>query len=138
MAGPLKYTVTHYRRKDRTHEEFLKWFVEEHLPLAMPIFKRHGVLEYTLFVTPEDLNGALKQELTKVRPTWDVADFDCFLEFTIPSAQTIKDVMSDPDWLNAIKDENEWCDMSRSLASLGYATPYLLKTGEVVNLPKFK
>jgi hypothetical protein len=89
-------------------------------------------------VTPEDLNGALKQELAKVRPTWDVANFDCFLEFTIPGAQTIKDVMSDPDWLNAIKDENEWCDMSRSLASLGYATPYLLKTGEVVNLPNFK
>jgi hypothetical protein len=78
----------------------------------------------------------MKQELEKIRPTWDVADFDCFIEYTIPNVQTIKNVMSDPEWLDAIKDQDEWVDTSRALVSLGYSTPYLLETGEVVNMQK--
>lgn len=26
----------------------MKWIVEEHLPVAIPIFKKHGVIEYAL------------------------------------------------------------------------------------------
>lgn len=47
----LKYTVTHYRQPHLTHEEFMKWIVDEHLPLALPVFKKHGVLSYTLVRT---------------------------------------------------------------------------------------
>ncbi|RYP56993.1 hypothetical protein DL770_010785 [Monosporascus sp. CRB-9-2] len=93
---PLKYTVTHCRKRQHTHEAFIKLIVEEHLPVAMPIFKKHGVLEYSLFVTPASLNGALKQEVGKLRPSWDFADFDCFIEYTIPDVEAIKNVMSDP------------------------------------------
>ncbi|KAK3326510.1 hypothetical protein B0H66DRAFT_589111 [Apodospora peruviana] len=133
---PLKYTVTHYRQKQHTHEAFINWIVDVHLPTAMPVLKKHGVLEYSLFVTPAALNGALKEEVGKFRPTWDFADFDCFIEYTIPDMQTIKNVMGDPDWAVAIKDQDDWVDMERALVSLGYCTPYLLKTGEVVNLKK--
>lgn len=48
---PLKYTITHYRNQQHTHEAFIKWMVEEHLPIAMPIFKKNGVLEYSLVST---------------------------------------------------------------------------------------
>ena len=44
----LKYTVTHHRKQQHTHEAFIKWIVEEHLPVAMPIFKKHGILAYSL------------------------------------------------------------------------------------------
>ncbi|OKL61559.1 hypothetical protein UA08_03902 [Talaromyces atroroseus] len=47
----LKYTVTHYRQPHLTHEEFMKWIVEAHLPIAMPVFKKHRVLSYTLLST---------------------------------------------------------------------------------------
>jgi hypothetical protein len=50
--------------------------------------------------------------------------------------QVIKDVMSDPDWPAAIKDQDDWVDYTKALLSLGYSTPYLLKTGEVVNMPQ--
>jgi hypothetical protein len=50
--------------------------------------------------------------------------------------QTIKNVMSDPGWPAAIKDEADWVDTSRALVSMGHYTPYLLETGEVVNMPK--
>ncbi|RYP30211.1 hypothetical protein DL767_006358 [Monosporascus sp. MG133] len=133
---PLKYTVTHYRKPQHTHEAFIKWIVEEHLPVAMPIFKKHGVLGYSLFVTPASLNGALKQEFGKLRSSWDFADFDCFIEYTIPDVQAIKNVMSDPDWQAATKDQGDWVDTTKALVSLGYSTPYLLETGEVVNMPK--
>lgn len=45
---PLKYTVTHYRQPQHSHEEFINWIVEVHLPLALPVLKKHGVLEYSL------------------------------------------------------------------------------------------
>lgn len=56
---PLKYTLTHYRKPERTHEAFIKWIVEEHLPLAIPVFKKHGIIEYSLVSSPTlELNDA--------------------------------------------------------------------------------
>jgi hypothetical protein len=150
---PMKYTITHYRKQPHTHEEFIKWIVEEHLPLAIPVFKKHGIIGYSLvsisrwafsqdthmwlqFVTPPSLNAALKPEFEKFRPTWDFAEFDCFIEYTLPSVQTIKDVMMDPDFLASVKDQEDWVETSKALVSLGYHTPYLLETGEVVNMDK--
>ncbi|KAI0537758.1 hypothetical protein GGR58DRAFT_513618 [Xylaria digitata] len=117
---PLKYTVTHYRKPYHTHEAFIKWIVEEHLPRAMPVFKKHGVLGYSLSVTPPSLNGAVKQEMEKARPTWDVADYDCIIEYMLPGMQAIPN--------------DAWVDTTRAFLSVGYSTPYLLETGEVVNL----
>ncbi|KAI1383553.1 uncharacterized protein F4822DRAFT_80400 [Hypoxylon trugodes] len=134
----MKYTVTHGRKKQHTHEAFIKWIVEEHLPLAMPVLKKHGVLSYSLFVTPAHLNEEIKQELGKVRPTWEFADFDCFIEYSLPDIQTIRNIMADPGWHAAVKDQEDWVDTTKALVSLGYSTPYLLETGEVVNLPKSK
>lgn len=51
--------------------------------------------------------------------------------------QVIRNVMSDPDWLAAIKDQDDWVDTSKALVSLGYSTPFLLETGEVLNMPKW-
>ncbi|KAI1094735.1 hypothetical protein F5B19DRAFT_490270 [Rostrohypoxylon terebratum] len=122
-SRPLKYTVTHYRKKEHTHEEFLKWIVEEHLPLALPVFKKHGIISYSL-------------QMQKMRPTWDFAGFDCVLEHTLPDMQTIQKVMTDPDWALAVKDQENWVDTSKALLSLGYQVPYLLESGEIVNMPK--
>lgn len=74
--------------------------------------------------------------MSKKRTGWDYADFDCFIEYTLPSVEAIQAVTADPDWPAALKNEEEWVDTSRALASLGQITPYLLKTGEVVNLAK--
>ncbi|CAL5870493.1 uncharacterized protein PFLUO_LOCUS4730 [Penicillium psychrofluorescens] len=129
---PVKFTITHYRKQEHTHEAFIKWMVEEHLPLAIPVFKKHGVIEYSLFVTPPPLNDALKQEVGQVRPTWDFADFDCFIEYTLPNAEVIKNIMSDPDWAVALKDQDDWVDVPKALVSLGYSTTYV-KDGKAVN-----
>ena len=46
---PLRFTLTHCPGPQHTHEDFIQWIVEDYLPLAMPIFKKHGgVLGYTL------------------------------------------------------------------------------------------
>lgn len=44
----MKYTVGHYRKEGVTPEDFINWLTKEHLPLAVPIFKRHGIKKYTL------------------------------------------------------------------------------------------
>ncbi|KAK6956868.1 hypothetical protein Daesc_002150 [Daldinia eschscholtzii] len=97
--------------------------VEEHLPLAMLVFKRHSLLGYSLgsallstvlipglvqFVTPAVLNEAVKQEVGKAQPTWTFAKWDCYVEYTLPNLETIKNVTSDPEWHMAVKDEEDW------------------------------
>jgi hypothetical protein len=44
--------------------------------------------------------------------------------------------MSDPDWQEAIKDQEDWVDVSRALVSVGFYTPYLVESGKVVNMGK--
>lgn len=83
-------------------------------------------------MTPPPLNDALKQEVGQVRPTWDFADFDCFIEYTLPNAEVIKNIMSDPDWAVALKDQDDWVDVPKALVSLGYSTTYV-KDGKAVN-----
>jgi hypothetical protein len=48
QARPFKFTVTHYRKTGTTHDAFMKWIVEVHLPKAIPIFKKYGVVGYAL------------------------------------------------------------------------------------------
>jgi hypothetical protein len=78
----------------------------------------------------------MKQTLAQRNPTWDFADFDCFIEYTIPDIQSIMNVIADPDWPATLKDQDDWVETSKSLLSFGYSVPYLLETGEVVNMPK--
>ncbi|KAH9908565.1 hypothetical protein F4778DRAFT_352097 [Xylariomycetidae sp. FL2044] len=124
-AGRVKFTVTHYRQSQHTHEAFIKWIVEDHLPAAIPIFKKHGVLGYTLFVTPQAMNDPLKQSLQATRPTWDVADYDCVIEYTLPGPGTVGAIMSDPEWIEIVSDQEKWVDVPKALVSLGVATAYL-------------
>ena len=70
-----------------------------------------------------------------LHPTWQVADYDCLIEYTLPSAQTIENVMTDPEWIEAVQDQEDWVDTSKALLSVGYHTQYL-SDGKVINLPK--
>ncbi len=45
---PMKFSLTHYRKAGITHEAFMKWIVEVHIPKAIPIFKKHGIIGYAL------------------------------------------------------------------------------------------
>jgi hypothetical protein len=81
------------------------------------------------------MNDALKQEFVQLRPSWDIADFDCFIEYTLPDVGTIKNIMSDPEWLIAAKKQDDWIQVSKALVSVGFSTPYVLN-GKPVNLPK--
>jgi hypothetical protein len=51
---PVKFTLTHYRKAGTTHEAFMKWIVEVHLPKAIPLFKKHGIIGYALVSTSWD------------------------------------------------------------------------------------
>ncbi|KAI0873969.1 hypothetical protein GGS24DRAFT_501320 [Hypoxylon argillaceum] len=102
MATNVKFTVTHHRRPEHTHEAFMKWIVEEHIPLAIPVFKRHG------FATPADLNAKLKATFGGHRATWDYADFDCFIEYTLEKVENIDGILG--DWAKSIANQDDWVD----------------------------
>jgi hypothetical protein len=101
----LEFTIIHYCNAHCTHEEFIKWIIEDHIPLDIPIFKearrpwqhacecsryvgRVTVLASGVqFVTPPTFNSAMKEDLGKCRPAWDFADFDCSVECVVPAVQ---------------------------------------------------
>lgn len=85
-------------------------------------------------VTPPSLSGALKAEMAQFFPTWNIADYDCVLEYTIPGMQVMKDIVADPDWIAATKDQDEWVNMQKALVSLGFSTTYLTENGKIINL----
>lgn len=87
------------------------------------------------FITPGPLNDGLRELYKNIRPTWDVVDYDCVIEYTVPDMQTIQTVMSDPDWQTSVKDQDQWVDVPKALVSLGHHVPYLVE-GEVLNMPK--
>ena len=70
--------------------------------------------------------------MASVHPTWQVADYDCIIEYTLPSAETIEAVMTDAEWIEALQDQVDWVDTSRALVSLGYHTQYFSE-GKVVH-----
>lgn len=47
-TSPVKLTITHHRLPQHTHEAFIDWIIKEHLPLAIPVFKKYGVIDYSL------------------------------------------------------------------------------------------
>ena len=51
---PTRFTLTHYRKAGTTHERFMKWLVEVHLPKAIPLFKKHGITGYALVSSSYD------------------------------------------------------------------------------------
>jgi hypothetical protein len=80
------------------------------------------------------MNVDSKLQFAQLRPTWDFAEFDCFVEYIIPNMQSVVAVMMDPEFQESVKDQEDWVDTQRALVSAGFITPYLLETGEVVNL----
>ena len=72
--------------------------------------------------------------MTAIRPTWDFAEYDCIIEYILPSFQVMRDIMSDPGWQESLKNQDEWVDVPKALLSIGHATPYFLN-GEAINLP---
>jgi hypothetical protein len=71
--------------------------------------------------------------MAAVHPTWEVADHDCTIEYTLPGVKTIENMMADPEWHEAVKDQVDWVDTSKALLSLGYHTQYLSE-GKTINL----
>jgi hypothetical protein len=70
-----------------------------------------------------------------LHPTWEVADYDCIIEYTVPSAQIIENVMTDPEWIEVLQDQEDWVDTTKALLSLGYHTQYISE-GKAINLPQ--
>ncbi|KAI0505339.1 hypothetical protein F5B22DRAFT_528753 [Xylaria bambusicola] len=139
MATHVKLTVTHYRLPQHTHEDFMRWIIDDHLPLLMPILKRNGFVSYSLFDTPASMNEQLKASMAGGhREKWQYADFDCFIEYVFTDVKNIEGMLADPDWAKSVEHEPDWVDTSKALMSIGYITPYLMENGDVVNVPKLK
>lgn len=82
------------------------------------------------------MNEAFGAELAKIRPGWEMGGFDALLEYWLRDLNDLKGLLADPEWAaKAVKDEDKWCDLSKSTLHIGFDTPYLLETGEAVNLP---
>lgn len=46
MSKVIKYSVDHYRKEGVSEEAFEKFFQEQHLANALPLFKKYGIIKY--------------------------------------------------------------------------------------------
>lgn len=66
-----------------------------------------------------------------------MSQVDCVLEYQVEDLRQLFAMIHDPEWIEkAAKDENEWVDLSKAEVHFGFDTPYLLETGDIVNLAK--
>jgi hypothetical protein len=87
------------------------------------------------FDTEAAFNDPLREKMAIFHPTWEVADYDCIIEYALPNPQVIENVQTDPEWLSAVADQEDCVDTSKSLLSLGYHTQYLSE-GRVLDPPQ--
>jgi hypothetical protein len=67
---PVRFTLTHYRKAGTAHDAFMKWIVEVHLPKAIPVFQKHGVIGYALVSLPVTLPRRLLPKMPPMRPSY--------------------------------------------------------------------
>ncbi|KAI0384268.1 hypothetical protein F5Y04DRAFT_249403 [Hypomontagnella monticulosa] len=127
MAGQtIKYSVEHYRKPGVSDEAFMKWFQAQHLPNALPLMKKHGITKYAVHHRDAELCAALQAEFAKSRPGWVTSRADLVLEYWLPSMSCLQALVTDPEWTEkAIKGQDDWVDMSKSIIHLGPDTTYL-------------
>ncbi|KAL9622768.1 MAG: hypothetical protein Q9160_002886 [Pyrenula sp. 1 TL-2023] len=131
---PLKYTVEHYRKEGVTEQAFLDWFRNVHIPAALPLMKKHGIVGYAVLAREPEVATAFQSEVDKVRPGWIVSTCDLVLEYWVPDLGCVTALVMDPDWDGkACKNQEDWLDMSRATMHVGYDTMYL-RGGEIVDL----
>lgn len=56
----IKYTASHYRQEGVSHEDFVRYMTDEHIPAALPLFKKHGIVKYSLV----SRNGEYRHRVT--------------------------------------------------------------------------
>ena len=148
---PLKYTVEHFRKDGVSEQAFHDWFHRVHLPQALPLLKKHGILRYAVVspatsvpaasgvangcqhVRDAQVGAAFQAVVDQVRPGWKVSECDLVLEYWMESLESVKALAMDPEWNEkAVKGQGDWLDMSRAGIHIGYDTTYLDR-GEIVD-----
>ncbi|GKT64019.1 hypothetical protein ColTof4_04433 [Colletotrichum tofieldiae] len=134
----IKYAVEHHRKDGVSEEEFMHWFTNRFLPRAVPIMKKHNILKYAVQKTDPKVGAAFQAEVDQVRPGWKVNDCDLVLEYWVNDLESMKNLVSDPEWIQtALKEENDWLDVSRSTIRIGYDMTYL-EYGAIMNVAGLK
>ena len=53
----MKYTVEYYRKDGVSEKAFVDWFTNQFLPRAVPIMRKHNILQYATVGTVLALNS---------------------------------------------------------------------------------
>ncbi|KAI4861085.1 hypothetical protein F4820DRAFT_434706 [Hypoxylon rubiginosum] len=94
---------------------------------------KYGITKYSVYTRLPELCDAFQGDLQRVRPTWEVSKADFVLEYWMPDLTCLKSLVMDPEWVGgAVRDQDDWIDMSKSTVHIGYDTTYL-ENGKILN-----
>ena len=72
--------------------------------------------------------------LKQVHASWYVSDADMVIQYWMPSLECMAKVVADPEWAGkAVKDQDQWLDMTRCEAHVCHETVYL-EDGKSMNV----
>jgi hypothetical protein len=152
MTKLIKYTVEHFRKEGVTEEAFEKFFTEVHVPTALALFQKYGIMKYSVVCTQPstknspakdfrvqqrrlpELGAQFEPMLKSIHPTWEVSKADTVIQYWMPDLECLMKVVTDPEWeAKAVKGQDEFIDVSRGTTHLAVETTYL-EDGKVLGI----
>ncbi|KAL5389538.1 hypothetical protein DPSP01_002434 [Paraphaeosphaeria sporulosa] len=51
----------------------MTWITTVNVPKALPVFEKHGVVDYVLFDTPATFIDPFPENMAVLKPNWEIA-----------------------------------------------------------------
>ena len=135
LAAPLlKFSVQFNRKEGITEEAFTTYMNTVQMPRAAPVIKKHGIVKYSLFLSPSPMRAAFGDELVNQldKPTWKMTGFDAMTSYWVRSPDDLRALLADPEWEEKVTGpEAEWIDMETVVVLAGFETTYV-EDGDIV------
>ncbi|KAI5261103.1 hypothetical protein E4T47_09513 [Aureobasidium subglaciale] len=110
-----KLTTLLKRRSDITEQEFHRYWSEKHPLVVNQWLINHGVVKY--YHTPSHL----REECEFGQGSSHIAEFDGYVELTVPNIDALKDAFQDPFYKSHVApDEAAFIDAQETRRTFGY------------------
>ena len=127
----MKYTVEYYRKDGVSEKAFVDWFTNQFLPRAVPIMRKHNILQYAIEKPDVRVGAAFQAEVQG--GGWKVNNCDFVMEYWVKDEKDMRNLAMDPEWA-LDEDTNNWLDMSKSTVRISNdTTTCLLEHGATIN-----
>ncbi|KAK4221599.1 hypothetical protein QBC38DRAFT_461320 [Podospora fimiseda] len=108
----IKFSVCLYKKPSVDSDEFATWLTKTYAGKAMPIIKKHGIVQWAQTIAPPHFRPPFREALIHMnRPNWTVPDYDVVQSYWLKDITDMQRLTTDPEWLKLEEEAQFWADM---------------------------